>query len=75
LITICIVTLTVSLPIIIGLFLPSEKSYTKTRIFQTTIENITIKTPFFRTLALLFVDIDKQMDLYLENVAIKLGEK
>jgi hypothetical protein len=75
LITICIVTLTVLLPIIIGLFLPSEKSYTKTRIFQTTIENITIKTPFFRTLALLFVDIDKQMDLYLENVAIKLGEK
>ena len=37
-------------------------------------EVVTISNPFFRTLSYLFVDLDKTMDLYLENLKQKLGE-
>ena len=37
-------------------------------------EVVTISNPFFRTLSYLFVDLDKTMDLYLENLKQKLSE-
>jgi hypothetical protein len=37
-------------------------------------EVITVSNPFFRTLSFLFVDLDKTMDLYLQNLKEKLGE-
>lgn len=38
-------------------------------------ESPTIPNPYFRTFSLLFVDMDKTLDLYLENLARELGEK
>ena len=37
-------------------------------------EVVTISNPFFRTLSYLFVDLDKTMDLYLENLKQKLSK-
>lgn len=37
-------------------------------------EVVTILNPFFRTLSYLFVDLDKTMDLYLENLKQKLSK-
>jgi hypothetical protein len=37
-------------------------------------EFITISNPFFRTISYVFVDLDKTMDLYLQNLKQKLGE-
>ena len=37
-------------------------------------EVVTVSNPFFRTLSYLFVDLDKPMDLYLENLNQKLGK-
>lgn len=37
-------------------------------------EVVTISNPFFRTLSYLFVDLDKTMDLYLENLKHKLSK-
>jgi hypothetical protein len=37
-------------------------------------EVVTISNPFFRTISYLFVDLDKTMDLYLQNLKQKLGE-
>ena len=36
-------------------------------------EVVTISNPFFRTLSYLFIDLDKTMDLYLQNLKQKLG--
>ncbi|MEO0066223.1 MAG: hypothetical protein RI983_1549 [Bacteroidota bacterium] len=37
-------------------------------------EVVTFSNPFFRILSYLFVDLDKTMDLYLQNLKQKLGE-
>lgn len=37
-------------------------------------EVVTIANPFFRTLSYLFLDLDKTMDLYLENLKHKLSK-
>lgn len=37
-------------------------------------EVVTISNPFFRTISYLFVDLDKTMDLYLQNLKQKLDE-
>lgn len=37
-------------------------------------EVVTISNPFFRTLSYLFIDLDKTMDLYIQNLIQKLGE-
>ena len=37
-------------------------------------EVVTFSNPFFRTISYLFVDLDKTMDLYLENLKQKLSE-
>lgn len=37
-------------------------------------EVVTISNPFFRALSYLFVDLDKTMELYLQNLKQKLGE-
>ena len=52
-------------------------TFKQTKKNQTAIEFkevITISNPFYRTLSYLFVDLDKTMDLYLQNVKQKLGE-
>ncbi|MFZ4377674.1 MAG: hypothetical protein ACOYN9_15050 [Saprospiraceae bacterium] len=37
-------------------------------------EVVTISNPFFRTISYFFVDLDKTMDLYLQNLKQKLDE-
>ena len=37
-------------------------------------EVITIDNPFFRVMSLLFIDLDKTMELYMNNLKTKLGE-
>lgn len=37
-------------------------------------EVVTISNPFFRVLSYLFVDLDKTMELYLQNLKQKLGK-
>ena len=37
-------------------------------------EVVTISNPFFRTLSYLFVDLNKTMDLYIQNLKLKLEE-
>lgn len=52
-------------------------TFKQTNKNQTAIEFrevITISNPFFRTLSYLLVDLDKTMDLYLQNLKQKLGE-
>jgi len=52
-------------------------TFKQTKVNQTAIEFkevITISNPFFRTLSYLFIDLDKTMDLYLQNLKQKLGE-
>ena len=52
-------------------------TFKQTKRGETAIEFkevVTISNPFFRTLSYLFVDLDKTMDLYLENLKQKLIE-
>jgi hypothetical protein len=52
-------------------------TFKQTKENQTAIEFkevVTVSNPFFRTLSYLFVDLDKTMDLYLQNLKQKLGE-
>ena len=52
-------------------------TFKQTKLNETAIEFkevVTISNPFFRTLSYLFVDLDKTMDLYLENLKQKLSE-
>ena len=52
-------------------------TFKQTKVNQTAIEFkevITISNPFFRTISYVFVDLDKTMDLYLQNLKQKLGE-
>jgi hypothetical protein len=52
-------------------------TFKSTKLNRTAIEFkevITVSNPFFRTLSFLFVDLDKTMDLYLQNLKQKLGE-
>lgn len=52
-------------------------TFKQTKRGETAIEFkevVTISNPFFRTLSYLFVDLDKTMDLYLENLKQKLSE-
>jgi hypothetical protein len=52
-------------------------TFKQTNKNQTAIEFkevITISNPFFRTISYLFVDLDKTMDLYLQNLKQTLGE-
>jgi hypothetical protein len=52
-------------------------TFKQTKENQTAIEFkevVTISNPFFRTISYLFVDLDKTMDLYLQNLKQKLGE-
>lgn len=52
-------------------------TFKQTKVNQTAIEFkevITISNPFFRTISYVFVDLDKTMDLYLQNIKQKLGE-
>ncbi len=52
-------------------------TFKQTMVNQTAIEFkevITISNPFFRTISYVFVDLDKTMDLYLQNLKQKLGE-
>ncbi len=52
-------------------------TFKQTKRGETAIEFkevVTISNPFFRTLSYLFVDLDKIMDLYLENLKQKLSE-
>ena len=52
-------------------------TFKTTKVNGTAIEFkevITISNPFFRTLSFLFVDLNKTMDLYLQNLKQKLGE-
>jgi hypothetical protein len=52
-------------------------TFKHTKENQTAIEFkevVTISNPFFRTISYLFVDLDKTMDLYLQNLKQKLGE-
>jgi len=52
-------------------------TFKQTKENQTAIEFkevVTISNPFFRTISYFFVDLDKTMDLYLQNLKQKLGE-
>ena len=52
-------------------------TFKTTKVNGTAIEFkevITISNPFLRTLSFLFVDLNKTMDLYLQNLKQKLGE-
>ena len=52
-------------------------TFKTTKVNGTAIEFkevITISNPFFRTLSFLFVDLNKTMDLYLQNLKQKFGE-
>ena len=52
-------------------------TFKQTKVNQTAIEFkevITISNPFFRTISYVFVDLDKTMNLYLQNLKQKLGE-
>jgi hypothetical protein len=52
-------------------------TFKQTKENQTAIEFkevVTISNPFFRTISYLFVDLDKTMDLYLQNLKQKLDE-
>jgi hypothetical protein len=52
-------------------------SFKQTKDNRTAIECkevVTISNPFFRTISYLFVDLNKTMDLYLQNLQKKLGE-
>ena len=52
-------------------------TFKQTKVNQTAIEFkevITISNPFFRTISYVFVDLDKTMDLYLQNLKQKLGD-
>jgi hypothetical protein len=52
-------------------------TFKQTKVNQTAIEFkevITISNPFFRTISYVFVDLDKTMNLYLQNLKQKLVE-
>ena len=52
-------------------------TFKQTKVNQTAIEFkevITISNPFFRTISYVFVNLDKTMDLYLQNLKQKLSE-
>ena len=52
-------------------------TFKQTKVNQTAIEFkevITISNPFFRTISYVFVDLDKTMDLNLQNLKQKLVE-
>jgi hypothetical protein len=52
-------------------------TFKQTKPNETAIEFkevVTISNPFFRTISYLFVDLDKTMDLYLENLKQKLSK-
>lgn len=52
-------------------------TFKQTKPNETAIEFkevVTFSNPFFRTISYLFVDLDKTMDLYLENLKQKLSE-
>lgn len=52
-------------------------TFKQTKVNQTAVEFkevITISNPFFRTISYVFVNLDKTMDLYLQNLKQKLGE-
>jgi len=52
-------------------------TFKQTKPNETAIEFkevVTFSNPFFRTISYLFVDLDKTMDLYLENLKQKLIE-
>lgn len=52
-------------------------TFEQTKPNETAIEFkevVTFSNPFFRTISYLFVDLDKTMDLYLENLKQKLIE-
>ncbi|MCZ8023599.1 MAG: hypothetical protein O9294_17680 [Cytophagales bacterium] len=52
-------------------------TFKQTKPNETAIEFkevVTISNPFFRTISYLFVDLDKTMDLYLQNLKQKLSE-
>jgi hypothetical protein len=52
-------------------------TFKQTKENQTAIEFkevVIVSNPFFRTISYLFVDLDKTMDLYLQNLKQKLGE-
>jgi hypothetical protein len=52
-------------------------TFKQTKENQTAIEFkevVTVSNPFFRTISYVFVDLDKTMDLYLQNLKQKLGE-
>jgi len=52
-------------------------TFKQTHENQTAIEFkevVTVSNPFFRTISYLFVDLDKTMDLYLQNLKQALGE-
>ena len=54
----------------VGIFRPTKQNGTYVEFKEV----IQVSNPFFRTLAYLFVDLDKTMDLYLQNLKRKLGE-
>jgi hypothetical protein len=54
----------------VGTFKQANKNQTAIEFKEV----ITISNPFFRTISYLFVDLDKTMDLYLQNLKQKLGE-
>ena len=52
-------------------------TFKQTKPNETAIEFkevVTISNPFFRTISYVFVDLDKTMDLYLQNLKQKLSE-
>lgn len=52
-------------------------TFKQTKPNETAIEFkevVTFSNPFFRTISYLFVDLDKTMDLYFENLKQKLSE-
>ena len=52
-------------------------TFEQTKPNETAIEFkevVTFSNPFFRTISYLFVDLDKTMDLYLENLKQKLSK-
>ena len=52
-------------------------TFKQTKENQTAIEFkevVIVSNPFFRTISYVFVDLDKTMDLYLQNLKQKLGE-
>ncbi len=61
----------------IGKLVAMVGTFKQTNKNQTAIEFkevITISNPLFRILSYLFVDLDKLMDLYFQNLKQKLGE-